>query len=187
MVKRFFVLVVAATTMLTLSACESNENPNSDVFQSESTAAYSQESGNEVVSSEPIESNSYTDIVSSSDDASSDDQMMSLETLCSTIKTVLGKNYSGCTVTHDDSTITVSVWIDGLALSLASGDQDTKDSWETAKDSLSELSESIDELVDTAGYNDVNVLFNVLNDLNHENALLSMLNGVVIYDVLETK
>ena len=40
------------------------------------------------------------------------------------------------------------------------------------------------EFVDTAGLNDVTVMLNVLNDLDKDKTLLSIADGIVIYNAV---
>ena len=116
------------------------------------------------------------------------DSSMSLDTLCVLIESVLADNYSGCEVTHDDKSVTVNVWIDGLAAELTlaqmSESSDYEESWNTAKENTASLAGSICDLIDISGREDVYLIFNVLNDLNRENALLSILENTVIYDAM---
>lgn len=117
-----------------------------------------------------------------------DDPSMSLDALCVAIESVLDKNYSGIDVTQDGESITVNLWVDGLCMELTlaeqSGNDNYKETWETAKANTVSLAKSICDLVDTSGYTDVFVTLNVLNDLNHDNVLLSIFEGIVIFDVM---
>lgn len=56
--------------------------------------------------------------------------------------------------------------------------------WTTLKNGMAALSTSIQNLIDTCGYPDVTLTLNVLNDQNHENTLLTLLEGNIIYDAL---
>ena len=49
---------------------------------------------------------------------------------------------------------------------------------------MAALSSSIQNLIDTCGYPDVTLTLNVLNDQNHENTLLTLLECDIIYDAL---
>lgn len=122
-------------------------------------------------------------------DTQDDDPSISLDALCVTIKSVLDENYSGIDVTHDGESITVNLWVDGLCMELTlaqqSGNSSYKETWETAKTNTVSLAKSICDLVDTSGYTDVYVTLNILNDLNHDNVLLSIFEGIVIFDVMD--
>lgn len=121
-------------------------------------------------------------------DAQSD--TLSLDALCATIESILdGDGYSGVDVTHEEAAITVNVWLDGLCMELTlaqqSGNDSYQETWDTVKANFVSLSESISELVETVGYTDVYVTINILNDLNHGNVLLSVFEGIVIFDVMD--
>lgn len=111
-----------------------------------------------------------------------------LSAACSLIEISLAENFSGYDVDYEDSTITVNVWQDGLALALVTAqsedNQESKDAWETVKDNMTVMSDSIRDLIDTLELEDVMLLVNVLNDQNHDNVLLSITEGVVIYDAM---
>ena len=53
-----------------------------------------------------------------------------------------------------------------------------------AKNATVVMAQSLRELMDDAGLSDSALIVNVLNDLNQEKALLSILNTTIIYDVL---
>lgn len=110
--------------------------------------------------------------------------LMSLDDLCAAIKTLTKDNFSGCAVTHDDSMITVNVWTDGVAMEVAGAAGSPPNGWSDLRESMVSFSNSISNLIDTVGREDVSSCLNILNDLNHDNVLLSVSEGVVIYDVM---
>lgn len=92
------------------------------------------------------------------------------------------------TISCDDNFVTISVWMDGVALSLATiqeaGGGTDNESWNTVKNSLISLSDSLSDLLESAGCTDYHLLIHALNDRNRENTLLSVADGVIIYDAL---
>ncbi len=96
-----------------------------------------------------------------------------------------GENY---TLEVDDTSTTVNIWGDGIAAGAAlaaSGDSTTLSTWNAMLDSLSEMSKNISAIPTTLELDDnYYCCINVLNDLNKDNVLVSIVNGIVIYDVV---
>lgn len=106
------------------------------------------------------------------------------------LRVALMGNFENCEVTNDGEAIIANVWVDGLALSmgLAENDgEDYEDSWDVMVGNMVNLSITMQELMNSLGLNDVPVIINVLNDINRELTLLTVTNGVVIYDWVNMK
>lgn len=133
----------------------------------------------------PLEDEDETD-EESSEAASSSQEQVSTESIAALIEVALPKEYTGKEVLYDDTSITINVWIDGVAAAatmIQAGVID-KESWETAKSGMLAMAKSCRELIDTTGRTDVTLTVNVLNDQNLDNTLLSILNTTVFYDAL---
>lgn len=92
-----------------------------------------------------------------------------------------GKNYS---VSRKDNLVIINVWQDGMAtgaVGVQAGLIDKRE-WTNMTKSIQSFSKSIYEEFEPYGAN-VNV--NVLNDMNTDNILITYLNGVKFYDVLD--
>lgn len=117
-----------------------------------------------------------------------EETQVSMDALSSMIKATLDQNFAGNSVSIEGNTVTVNLWNDGVVAALqaiqADGGGADHPDWVALKDGMSTLSSSIQALIDTCGYPDVNLIINVLNDQNHDNTLLSLLEGQVVYDVL---
>lgn len=89
-------------------------------------------------------------------------------------------------VEYDDSGITLSVWGDNLAMGAtlaSSGDENAKAEWESSVvEPFVEMNKQIVEQAKQNGLDDAIIMTNILNDINQDNTLLSVLNGTVIYD-----
>lgn len=89
-------------------------------------------------------------------------------------------------VEYDDNSITLSVWGDNISMGAAlaaSGNEEAKQAWESnIVESNVELNKQIVEQAKENGLNDAVIMTNVLNDANLDNTLLSVVNGVVVYD-----
>ena len=117
------------------------------------------------------------------------DAVISLDDLCATIESILDDGGSGVDVTHEEAAISVNVWLNGLCMEMTlaqeSGNDSYQETWDSIRANFVSLSESIGELVDTVGHTDVRVTVNILNDLNRDNVLLSVFEGIVIFDVMD--
>lgn len=94
-------------------------------------------------------------------------------------------------VSREGSFLTVNVWGENIALAAlfaANGDAKSLQSWNTLKESMESLSTTIyDSFKEVSGYEDATVMVNVINDSNKDNTLLSCVNGVCIYDSVESQ
>lgn len=119
--------------------------------------------------------------------ANSDEPLMSMDMTAAVIEALVSQNFENYKIDYDDSGITLSLWQDGLAAGsvlAAAGNQESVDSWNNIKESLITFCDSVSESMEAAGHGDATIMINVLNDQNTDNILLSALNGVIIYDVV---
>ena len=103
------------------------------------------------------------------------------------IKMILKDNYENYEISSTNDMIVVNIWDDGIAVAstiAASGDEESKAAWDTMVESQVNACKSMREFVDTAGLNDVTVMINVLNDLDKDKTLLSIADGIVIYNAV---
>lgn len=108
-----------------------------------------------------------------------------IDTAVVLIESVLKENFENYSISHEDRIITINVWEDGIALDamLASGgNEEFKSSWAGMVENQKIFCNSVCDFIDTVGLDDVIVVVNVLNDGNKDNVLLSVMEGVVIYD-----
>lgn len=139
------------------------------------------------VSQAPEDTSSKVSVAESSQ-VSASSSTVSLEALTEKMNEILRQNYSGSNIVFDDKTVQVTVWLDGIAAAVATCQQEGRGAddkeWMGAKDGTLALAKSLEEVLDSAGYSDMNVALNFANDQNHDNALLSIYNGDIVYDVL---
>lgn len=108
-----------------------------------------------------------------------------VDTAVAMIESVLKENFKNYSISHEDSIITINVWDDGIAygaLLASAGNEECKTSWAEMTENQKKFCNSVCEFVDKFGLDDVMVVVNVLNDGNTDNVLLSIMEGVVIYD-----
>lgn len=116
-------------------------------------------------------------------------QSMSKEEFANKIEQILAESYgeNNYSTEWNNDLYTVNVWHEGISEGVAYaklGNEELLNTWNiTVVDATCSLSTTIKEAASTNGLNiDVNV--NVLNDANLDNILLTVLNGEVLYDVL---
>lgn len=142
---------------------------------------------------EPAEDVPQTDTLSPSPEdpdtpAGSENETVSLDMLCGLVEIALGGSFSGKDVYHDGKDLIANVWMDGLTEELyAVKDHggESPESWENVKVSMVNLAESLCNVLSTYGQEDFELRLNILNDTNHENVLLSILDDTITYDVME--
>lgn len=89
------------------------------------------------------------------------------------------------TISGDETRITISAWFDsvsyGANLALQEGGM-WMDEWDDLVSHMKNYCTGIKEKVSKWGFSDTSIVVNILNDLDHEKILLSILDGEVIYD-----
>lgn len=118
-----------------------------------------------------------------------------MSVVAASLKAVLDKNAEGTgveyNVDYDDTGITIYVKADGAAAEIAqakaSGYDDTYEPWVTMRDSMVNLCNSAVDAVEAFGVTGKYVTVTVVNDANEDNTLLTIMNGVVVYDVMAEK
>lgn len=181
MKKSIFAFMFVAALALLLPACGSSDSDKESNASSSETVSTTPESAENSTTPEPtknLPTPEPTDPVESP-------AAMSLDDLCSLIQGVIEEDYDGCTVTHDESMLAIECWADGVASELAGGTASVKDSWDAFIENSKELLNSVSNLIKTSGNEGVGASFCLLNDLNHENILLSIVDGVVIYNAMD--
>lgn len=110
-----------------------------------------------------------------------------IEFIKNTLKEALSQ-YSYSEVSGDQTGFTITVASDGLAEAIAitkeHPTQEYKAIWEENKQILLESYEKTYSILETAGMKDPSLMLNVVNDLNHDYILLSIINHQVVYDAL---
>lgn len=107
-----------------------------------------------------------------------------VDAIVSLVKLSLGEDVNS-DIFLENNIIYINVWMDGIAagaMYAKSGNQENLDAWNDMKDSQAAFCDSICELVETAGHPELSVAFNLLNDMDTSKVLLTILNGVDIYD-----
>lgn len=107
------------------------------------------------------------------------------------LEITLENSYDYYSVDGDETGITINVTGEGLAeavvIAKAAGYDENYSEWVAMKESTIECSDGIMNLMKESGMEDAVLMFNVLNNQNHDNILLSLINSIVIYDVMADK
>lgn len=113
---------------------------------------------------------------------------MDLDTVIAILRITLSQNFGEdyYTMEYDDTGVTINVWGDGIALGAvtAISDEDAKESWDFMVESQTGFCDIICEQIESAGIENYYVMLNVLNEMDKDRTLLSILNGAVIYDAV---
>ena len=177
--------ILALVVLVAVYGGDSNDNMQ-DEPKTENEKIIEPEQENSTSESKP-EPNPVSEPVS--EPPINNDDKMSLDNLSDLIEIVLSQRFPNYDISNDGKTITVNIWMDGVAIELAAiqenGGDASDESWVALKEGIGAMSDSICELIDTSGREDIYFALNVLNDQNLEKTLLSMLDSVIIYDVLE--
>lgn len=115
---------------------------------------------------------------------------VSAETAAALIESTLKDSFENVSVTCDGSTIVIDIWQTGIAYGVSeavSGNSECIESWNTLVENMTGLSSAALEMAKTIGVQDASILLNIKNDLNTENALLTIFNDTVIYDAVNSK
>lgn len=115
-------------------------------------------------------------------------QTMSKEEFATVIEQILAKAYgkNNYYTKWNNNTYIINVWSKGITEEVVYaklGDEELLNSWTKFVDEVCSLSTTIKETALTNGLN-IDVQINVLNDTNLDKVLLTVLNGEVLYDVL---
>lgn len=141
----------------------------------------------------PEESNNQTESpippVESDVPPKDSEHMLDLDTVMAIWRISLAQNFgeNNYTLEYDDTSATINLWADNVAMGAilaASGDENSKKAWITLVDSQKSLCNNIVEQIEDTGAENYYVMINVLNDVDKSKTLLSVLNGVVIYDAV---
>lgn len=118
----------------------------------------------------------------STEQAYSETQEKVIEYLDTQVKSTLGSN-TNVEYSAETNTYTVSFWREGMCEVASSGTRTQE--WADMASSAAIVSSTLLEDIrrtDPAA----NLCFNLLNENNHDNALIMTMNGTVIYDILGT-
>ena len=99
----------------------------------------------------------------------------------------VAENFEYVDVKGDETSISVNVAESGIALeAILANSQDKFTEWREMKKGMQSFSEAVYKLVKDSGFEDTIVFVNLLNDQNKENSLIMYMNGVLIYDAIDS-
>lgn len=107
--------------------------------------------------------------------------------LCTTINESMGTFNPKYEYDQEDQIFYISLTApEGTAQALTLNPSSLAETWEGLADSLCTLSSSAKNLISVGGYPDVSCCIMLLNDANTDNVLMGILDGAVIYDVMDS-
>jgi hypothetical protein len=133
--------------------------------------------------------NSTSGVESSSVSQSVSTEQISLDTAAAIAETFFSGNFENYAVEYDETGFTASIWADGIAAAAMlarQGDENVLKEWEYLKTQTINLSNSTKEYFKNVGWPDMVVAINLLNDNNLDKILLMVIDGVVVYDVVNS-
>lgn len=116
------------------------------------------------------------------EEGSSEGLRLYLSVLDSTLQENYPNHYS---IGTEESTITVNIWETGLTESAMIMDAADISGWEMFKTGISSMASDFYAGLSDVGIEDKHLIINVLNDNNLNNAILSYMDGVCTYDMME--
>ena len=181
-------LIVCVVAFAAALACVDTPGENAEPASTSSPESSVQEEPQDAESTQvekPEEEEPSETPVPEEAPASSESEALTMTDIGPIIESTIAQGFENYDVVYDDTGIIISVWQENIAAGATlakAGQADMLDAWESLKANTTDLCASICELVDTFGIDDASVMVNVLNDTNRENVLLSIIDGVVVYD-----
>lgn len=124
------------------------------------------------------------DLATSDSDSSGD---MTLDLMAAAFKLTLQDSFKNSDLTYDDTSITMTVWEDDVAAGAflaQQGNEELQDAWNDMRENMRKMCQAARDSLDKSGFENVSVTLNLQNDMNEDNVLLSVVDGVVVYDAV---
>ncbi|MDE6776384.1 MAG: hypothetical protein K2J25_00455 [Oscillospiraceae bacterium] len=174
------------TTTTTTSAETETETTTIEITTETTTTTTKLETESTVTTTTTTKPETTTEVnAETTSDEDATNITLSHDTIAGILQLSLQEEIENSEVIYDEEeqAYVVSIWQDGLALSLSTMDSSSLE-WKSIKESFvngtDELLETVRELDP-----DAHLYFQILNDQNLERRLLRIYDGIVIYDVLE--
>ena len=122
-----------------------------------------------------------------SSEASSTDEV-STDSIASLVKLAVKDNFDDVDVSVDGDVITVNIKQNGVAAdfySLTQGDANVKDAWDQLVQNQVSLCDQFKKSSSDLGRDDVVFIVQLLNDVNPDNVLVSVMDGTVYYNAAD--
>lgn len=179
----FIVVIVILIILGAIGSAggDSSASSSSSSSAGEATEPTQTPSPTQQTESENSEVTSGTD---STSDSSSD---VTLDLMAAAFQVTLQNSFDNSDLTYDDTSITMNVWQDNVAagaLLAQQGNEELRDQWDDMRKNMRQMCQSSRDALDQAGLDDVSVTLNLVNDMNQDNTLLTIVDGVVVYDAV---
>lgn len=110
------------------------------------------------------------------------------ESVASLVELAVKDNFDDVDVSVDGDVITVNIKQNGIAAAytlVAAGDADSKASWDELVQNQVSMCNQLKESAHDLGRDDIVFIVQVLNDLNPDNVLVSVVDGTVYYNAAD--
>ena len=194
-----FLLFMAGAMMMPKSdddstpvASKSDEEPSKSAASTSKDSADSPASSSQTVNTPSTSSQTnQVNVDDPVDVSTSSESTINLELIMAVLKITLTDNYGedNFTLEYDDTAATINLWSDGIALGsalAANGNKEAIEAWGSVIEGHKYLCNSVVEQIESNGIENYVVMINILNDLDTSKTILTILNGEVIYDVVNS-
>lgn len=184
--KKFLAILLAFVMLFSLTACGGEEESAATEAAPVATEAApaATEAAPAATEAAPVATEAATE--AEPEEEMSDEDTVDL--VLSLIELSIGDNFDYYTLDGDESSIELSVATDGIAEAvyeaMSVGLDENYEDWVSVKDNFCSLCDTLYESAVDLGMDDPTVFVHILNDQNYDNILLSVMNGVVVYDVM---
>ncbi len=183
--KRIIALFTSILMVFLLTSC-GDDSKSSTGADTQRTEQQEQQASSENTSVEP---NKKSDSTESGNPSDTSENAADLVAVMSLLRDAAVQNYgeNNYTLEYDETGVTLSLWKDNLAMGsalAATGDESAKEAWGNMVESHKTLCNSIVTQTKDIGLENYYVTVNVLNDMDKSKTLLTILNGVVVYDAV---
>ena len=183
--KKLLSVLVVLAMVFSLAACGGGEEPVAATEAATEAAPAATEAATEAAPA-ATEAVPAETAAAEPEEAVSDSDVVDL--VISLIELSIGDSFDYYEIDGDETSIELSVSTDGLAEAmydaLTAGYDENFEQWVEVKNNFSSLCDTIYETAVDLGMDDPLVFVHILNDQNYENTLLTIMNGIVVYDAM---
>lgn len=185
-------ILIGVLIFIGLGAISSQSNSSKTVENKSNTKPEStiQQEENETINTGTTDTNESEKVEKSEANVMQNSEgstKLSAETFESVIMNILEENFKGLKVRLESEDM-VSMFIitapTGTMLGLSTGDAAVKKEWNNVVSTFKDLSKSMSKQGRDSGYNKA-ISLSIANELNEENLILTIMDGIVIYNVVD--
>ena len=181
MSKRTLALLLSALLCMALVSCGGESQQTAELSANDATQ---EQSANNEEDAAP------QTVETETDDVPADENKVALSDLADAFAGALlsgNHPYSHVDVEVTDDTVTLTAQRDGISRVVDAIKNGTYDAekWDTVRNAIPKVTDSMLEALDAAGYSDVHLVFNLVNEQNPEEIFVTFYDSELTYDVIE--